>query len=187
MHDPVMNFAEQDKCKRPGDAEARVENGQNAGLPPYEDVLARIWAFALRLSNDEGEAARLVEQAYQRELNDSNASQTSTILLRLYKAIHSAWEHARREGKAPARDTGPKWQPSIAAKGSSLHSKIIAAVGCLPDAERVVILLSAVEGLGNDEIAVILGITLSVVSDRLIRAIRIIGEHAANWQNDRSL
>jgi len=57
MHDPVMNFAEQDKCKRPGDAEARVENGQNAGLPPYEDVLARIWAFALRLSNDEGEAA----------------------------------------------------------------------------------------------------------------------------------
>ena len=69
----------------------------------------------------------------------------------------------------------------------SLHSKIIAAVGCLPDAERVVILLSAVEGLGNDEIAVILGITLSVVSDRLIRAIRIIGEHAANWQNDRSL
>nr|WP_158447201.1 hypothetical protein [Paraburkholderia sp. BL8N3] len=45
MHDPVMNFAEQDKCKRPGDAEARVENGQNAGLPPYEDVLARIWAF----------------------------------------------------------------------------------------------------------------------------------------------
>jgi hypothetical protein len=40
-----MNFAEQDKCKRPGDAEARVENGQNAGLPPYEDVLARIWAF----------------------------------------------------------------------------------------------------------------------------------------------
>ena len=138
-----------------------------------EDVLPRVWGFALRLSNDEGDAARLVEHAYRRTLDDWELGWTAP-LLRLFKAVYWAWEGARHRKFTEQHSTEPKCRGPIAENSLPLHDEIVRAVGCLPDDERVAILLWAVEGLSTEEVAEILHVEPSAVSARLIRAIRTI-------------
>jgi RNA polymerase sigma-70 factor (ECF subfamily) len=138
-----------------------------------EDVLPRVWGFALRLSNDEGEAARFVEDAYRRTLDDWELGSTAP-LLRLFKAVYWAREGAPHRKFTERHPTERKRRTPIAENSSTLHNEIVHAVDCLPDAERVAILLWAVEGLSNEEVAEILHVEPSAVSARLLRAIRTI-------------
>ena len=58
----------------------------------------------------------------------------------------------------------------------ALHRQIIAAVEGLPDAQRAVMLLVAVEGLSYREAAEILDVPMGTVMSRLARARLTIGQ-----------
>lgn len=58
----------------------------------------------------------------------------------------------------------------------TLHSEIVSAVERLPDAQRAVMLLVAVEGLSYLEAAEVLEVPIGTVMSRLARARLMIGE-----------
>jgi RNA polymerase sigma-70 factor (ECF subfamily) len=77
------------------------------------------------------------------------------------------WDDDFLENVADPVDTGPEAQ--------LMHGQVISAVGRLPEAQRVVMLLVAVEGLSYQEAADVLEVPIGTVMSRLSRARQAIG------------
>ena len=61
-----------------------------------------------------------------------------------------------------------------------MNSEIIAAVERLPEAQRIVMLLVAVEGFSYSEAAEVLGVPIGTIMSRLSRGRQTIGEQLGN-------
>jgi RNA polymerase sigma-70 factor (ECF subfamily) len=77
------------------------------------------------------------------------------------------WDDDFLENVADPVDKGPETQ--------LMHSQIISAVERLPEAQRVVMLLVAVEGLSYQEAAEVLEVPIGTVMSRLSRARQAVG------------
>lgn len=149
------------------------------------DMLPRLWAFALRISGDRHDAEDLVQRACVRALERSHQFQPDTSPLSwMFSIVHSTWINELRarsvrkrssmewdddflENVADPVDKGPETQ--------LMHSQIISAVERLPEAQRVVMLLVAVEGLSYQEAAEVLEVPIGTVMSRLSRARQAVG------------
>jgi RNA polymerase sigma-70 factor, ECF subfamily len=149
------------------------------------DMLPRLWAFALRISGDRHDAEDLVQRACVRALERAHQLQPDTDPLSwMFSIVHSTWINELRarsvrkrssmewdddflENVADPVDKGPETQ--------LMHSQIISAVERLPEAQRVVMLLVAVEGLSYQEAAEVLEIPIGTVMSRLSRARQAVG------------
>ena len=157
-----------------------------ADLPSMlPDMLPRLWAFALRISGDRHDAEDLVQRACVRALERAHQLQPDTDPLSwMFSIVHSTWINELRarsvrkrssmewdddflENVADPVDKGPETQ--------LMHSQIISAVERLPEAQRVVMLLIAVEGLSYQEAAEVLEIPIGTVMSRLSRARQAVG------------
>jgi RNA polymerase sigma-70 factor (ECF subfamily) len=149
-------------------------------------LLPRLWRFAMRLTGDRHDAEDLVQRACVRALERRHQLQPGTSTLSwLFSIVHSIWlnevraQQTRRRGSIQwseeladtvADPTGPSPETY------TLHRQIISAVERLPDAQRAVMLLVAVEGLSYREAAQALDVPVGTVMSRLARARQTIGE-----------
>jgi RNA polymerase sigma-70 factor (ECF subfamily) len=149
-------------------------------------LLPRLWRFALRLAGDRHDAEDLVQRACVRALERRQQSQPATSTLSwMFACVHSVWLNELRARQIRSHGS-MQWSEELtetvtAAAASnpemySRHQQITSAVEKLPDAQRTVMLLVAVEGLSHRDAATVLDVSIGTVMSRLARARLTIGE-----------
>jgi RNA polymerase sigma-70 factor, ECF subfamily len=152
-------------------------------LPP---LLPKLWRFALRLTRHREDAQDLVQRSCVRALERQHQWNPQTPALAwLYAILHSIWvnELAARQ----LRLVQPLDEEALEVAGggsndpetSLFYRQVIGAVQALPQAQRVVMLLVAVEGLSYREASDVIGAPIGTVMSRLSRARATIGERFA--------
>ena len=147
-------------------------------------LLPRLWRFAFRLTRNSADAEDLVQRTCVRGLERRAQWQPGTVLLSwLFSIMHSIWlnelraQKRRREGSLSDFDI----EDTAFVENTSdpehrmLCKQIVEAVELLPDAQRTVMLLVAVEGFGYREAAEMLEIPVGTVMSRLARARATVG------------
>ncbi|MFP3555422.1 RNA polymerase sigma factor [Paraburkholderia sp. SIMBA_049] len=158
-------------------------------------MLPRLFAFALRLARDRHDAEDLVQRACIRALEREHQLQPGTAPLSwMFSIIHTAWINelqARnvRERSSVEWDDGQVQnvtdQSMRTPEQFLMNRQIIDAVMRLPEAQRAVMLLVAVEGLSYEEAAQVLNVPIGTVMSRLSRARQAIGAHFAPGRRSR--
>jgi RNA polymerase sigma-70 factor, ECF subfamily len=149
-------------------------------------LLPRLWRFALRLAGDRHDAEDLVQRACIRALERRHQLQPGTATLSwMFSIVHSVWLNEVR-ARQIRNNASLQWTEDLAAtlvdssavdpETNALHQQVIAAVARLPDAQRAVMLLVAVEGLSYREAAEALDVPVGTVMSRLARARLTIGQ-----------
>jgi RNA polymerase sigma-70 factor (ECF subfamily) len=161
------------------------------GLLPA--LLPRLWAFALRLSGDQHDAEDLVQRACVRALERAHQLQPDTSPLSwMFSIVHSTWINEVRARGVRSR-WGMDWDDSLldtvadsnmrTPEENVMNGQIIKAVEQLPETQRAVMLLVAVEGLSYGEAAEVLDVPVGTIMSRLSRARQAVG--ALFDQNDK--
>jgi RNA polymerase sigma-70 factor (ECF subfamily) len=150
-------------------------------------LLPRLWRFALRLAREPHDAQDLVQRTCLRALERRAQWQPGSALLSWLFAIeHSIWLNELRtpqRRRTASLDAQDPWIQARAADATSagnpellLHyAQVVRAVEALPEAQRVVMLLVAVEGMSYREAADILAVPIGTVMSRLARARLAVG------------
>jgi RNA polymerase sigma-70 factor, ECF subfamily len=149
-------------------------------------LLPRLWSFALRLAVDPDDAADLVQRACVRALERRHQLRPgSSTLSWLFSIVHSVWLNEVR-ARQIRRHASIRWTEDLGSIGAAsstpnpevdvFHQQIVAAVERLPNAQRAVMLLVAVEGLSYREAADVLEVPIGTVMSRLARARILIGQ-----------
>jgi RNA polymerase sigma-70 factor (ECF subfamily) len=144
------------------------------------DMLPRLWAFALRISGNRHDAEDLVQRACVRALEREHQLQQDTSPLSwVFSIMHSIWINELRARKVRNRNA-VEWDDQLLEtvpdpSGSNpetevLHREVLRAIERLPEAQRAVILLVAIEGLSYKEAADVLAVPIGTVMSRLSRA-----------------
>lgn len=148
-----------------------------------------MWRFALRLAGDPHDAEDLVQRACVRALERRDQLQAGTSTLKwLLSIVHSVWLNELRARRLRSHGS-MLWSDelvdtvadSVACNPEmyTLQQQVISAVEKLPEAQRTVMLLVAVEGFSYREAATALDIPIGTVMSRLARARLTIGESLA--------
>jgi RNA polymerase sigma-70 factor, ECF subfamily len=179
-----------------------------AGLRPdlLRDLLPRLWAFAWRITGDRLDAEELTQKTCLRARQRVEVTPDGVQpLCRLYAIAYRVWIdelRAQRSSKridssapAPQREDDdahlrqPR-QPRPPRASDSEHdafSQIVAAVDQLPHAQRMAMLLVAVEALSYAEAAHVLGVPVNTVVSRVVRAREAIGrQRTASQERTRA-
>ncbi|CAN7378189.1 sigma-70 family RNA polymerase sigma factor [Trinickia sp. LjRoot230] len=149
-------------------------------------LLPRLWRFGLRLARNKEDAEDLVQRACVRALERRHQLQPGTSALSwTFSIMHSVWLNEVRARQIRSR-ASIEWHDELAEtiaspdganpESSALYAEVLAAVDELPDAQRVVMLLIAGEGLSYQEAADTLGIPIGTIMSRLARARLTIGQ-----------
>jgi RNA polymerase sigma-70 factor (ECF subfamily) len=148
-------------------------------------MLPRLWAFALRLSGDKHDAEDLVQRACLRALERAHQLQPDTSPLSwVFSIVHSTWINELRARSVRSR-SGMEWNDEFLEtvadpdardpESDMMRSQVLKAVEQLPEAQRDVMLLVAVEGFSYKEAADVLDVPIGTVMSRLSRARQAIG------------
>ena len=138
------------------------------------ESLPRIWAFALRLTEQERDAERLVVQACRRfSAGDwsRGASRCLRPLHRFFSIMATVWleeGYAQRHAQLRPLEGNCICEPGIAGERRAtecIHCLLRHAVASLPDAQRVPMLLVLVEGLSYAEAGDVLEISKNEVAE----------------------
>lgn len=156
-------------------------------------LLPRLWRFALRLAGDRHDAEDLLQRTCVRALERREQVQAGTSLLSwMFRVMHTVWLNELRSRQIRSRSSlewSDEMVETIADPSASnpetvsLHREIIAAVNALPDAQRVVMLLVAVEGFSYRDAAEVLDLPIGTVMSRLARARMTVGERFGGRTN----
>jgi RNA polymerase sigma-70 factor, ECF subfamily len=148
-------------------------------------MLPRLWVFSLRLTGNQHDAEDLVQAACARALEREHQLKPGTAPLSwMFSIVQSIWINEVRARKVRQR-SNVDWDdsmlnvadPSATPVDEVLFSReVIAAVERLPEAQRTVVVLVAVEGLSYAEAAQVLDIPVGTIMSRLSRARQSIGE-----------
>jgi RNA polymerase sigma-70 factor, ECF subfamily len=167
-----------------------------ADLPSLlPEMLPRLWAFALRICGDRHDAEDLVQHACVRALERAHQLQPDTAPLSwMFSIVHSTWINKLRARNVRAR-SGKEWNDDFletvadpyahTPEQNAMNNQIVSAVQRLPETQRVVMLLVAVEGLSHKEAAEALGVPIGTVMSRLWRARKTIGAQFGRQQSPK--
>jgi RNA polymerase sigma-70 factor (ECF subfamily) len=159
---------------------AGLRRGDPAALGhAYAKYRARVYGFLLRLSGRRDVADYLLHDTWIKLARAAPALREDTVLLSwLFTVARNEFVSYRRwslldltrlfalGAHGPEVDAGPEAQSESAARVARLERAIVA----LPPASREVLLLVAVEGIDQEEVARILGIKYAALRQRLSRA-----------------
>lgn len=146
--------------------------------------LPRLRRYAWALRNDSG-AEDLVQDCLERALRKHNLWQRGTNirawLFRILYNVHlSTLRHSRRQPQfVPYEDLQAASEDGGRQLARIELNELARAVADLPEEQREVVLLAALEGMRYDEIAAVLGIAIGTVRSRLSRGRATLRESAA--------
>jgi len=157
-------------------------------------MLPRLWSFALRISGNQHDAEDLLQRACLRALERAHQLQPGTAPLSwVFSIIHSTWLNELRARSVRNRN-GMDWDdeiletfvdPTVSTPEQNVMSaQIVEAVQQLPEAQRVVMLLVAVEGLSYKEAAEVLNVPIGTIMSRLSRARQVIGAQFGDREDE---
>jgi RNA polymerase sigma-70 factor, ECF subfamily len=161
-------------------------------LPQY---LSKIWRFALRLTRHQDDAQDLVQRTYLRALERRHQWQSGSSMPNwLYAIMNSIWinelrsAQRRREGNLANSDESIEdfidANPSSNPEHQLFYKQIVRSVDSLPEAQRVVMVLIAIEGLSYREAAEVLDVPIGTIMSRLARARLSIGQQFLNSRSN---
>jgi RNA polymerase sigma-70 factor (ECF subfamily) len=185
------------KAGMPDDPDQLLVERARAGLPDAFPELVRrhtraVYRVALRFSGNPSDAEEILQETFlqfHRSLASFRAeARVSTWLYRI--AVNAALMHLRRQVRHQAErldDHFPRFDErgrlarldidySVAARADrliearELYATALAALASLPEAYRMPFVLRDLEELGTEETAEILGLSVSVVRQRVHRA-----------------
>lgn len=180
-----------------------VLRGDDAAAWPAFDYLVRQYGealvtFAYRLSGDRDLASDIAQDVFvwaweRREL----LTQASSLRAYLYGAVrHRVIDHLRRERRSASwrmavddRAPGmgmPGTDPAVAAESSELDRAITAAMAALPPRTHQIATLRWHDGLTPAEIARVLGLSVSTVSNTLTTAAKVLRHALIQHRADRT-
>jgi RNA polymerase sigma-70 factor (ECF subfamily) len=147
-------------------------------------LLPRLWRFALRLTRDPADAEVLVERSCLQALGQrSQWRPGSAMLTWLFAIMYNAWINELRERQlrhiSSLEADDERAAPMLLAhrddpSQSVLSEEIVDAVQLLPEDQRVVVLLVAVEGLSYGEAAEVLDVPIGMVMSRWSLARKVL-------------
>ena len=160
-------------------------------------LLPRLWRFALRLTRHHDDAQDLVQRSYVRALERRHQWQSGSSLLSwLFAIMHSIWMNElrsaqrRREGNLGSEDDAYEEladpSPGSDPEYQMMFKQVVQSVQSLPEAQRLVMVLVAVEGLSYREAADVLDVPIGTVMSRLARARLTIGEQFIEGSQGKS-
>lgn len=141
-------------------------------------LVPRLRRFALSLTNSQADADDLVQSACERALRNKASFRPGTRMDSwLYRIIQNLWLDNRRRLKTRKEEVDPMdANLSDSGKGASeptarlMLVKVQEAMGDLPDDQRVVLSMIAIEGQSYKDVAEALNIPVGTVMSRLSRA-----------------
>lgn len=160
------------------------------------DMLPRLWRFGLRLTSNKHDAEDLVQRACVRALERRHQLLPGTSALSwVFSIMYSVWLNEVRARQIRGR-ASMDWQDDTAESVADssennpevelMHRQVINAVESLPEAQRAVMLLVAVEGFSYREAADVLDVPIGTVMSRLARARVAIGKIFGIQQESRN-
>ncbi|CAB3770454.1 RNA polymerase sigma factor [Paraburkholderia humisilvae] len=158
-----------------------------AGMLP--DLLPRLWTFACRMTCDRIDAEELTRKTCLRASQRVGPGLHGIRpLCRIYAIAYRIWidewrapnartlrKHAQPPPQVQSTVQPIAFDPTCVAPGQ----RIVAAVDQLPHAQRMAMLLVAVEALSYDEAAHVLGVPVNTVMKRIVRARQTLGRQFA--------
>jgi RNA polymerase sigma-70 factor, ECF subfamily len=156
-------------------------------------LLPRLWRFALRLTRHNADAQDLVQRCYLRALERRHQWQSGTSLVSwLFTIMHSIWMNElrsaqrRREGSLASEESFEDCEDTSRSGDPEYHllcKQVVQAVQALPEAQRVVMILIAVEGLSYREAADAIDVPIGTIMSRLARARSTLGQQFLDGQS----
>jgi len=140
----------------------------------------KLLAFALRLCSDRHDAEDLLQRTCLRALERPHQLRPNTTPLSwMFSIMHTTWINELRARKIRSRCRA-EWNDVLldtvadpvtpTPEQNMITGQIIEAVGRLPEAQRIVMILIAFEGLSYSDAAATLGVPIGTVMSRLSRA-----------------
>jgi RNA polymerase sigma-70 factor, ECF subfamily len=166
----------------------------------------RVYAIALHLLRDAGEAEEVVQETFLAALEKlgtfrGDAAFTTWLHRVTANAALMRLRRRRRSPETPAEQPAEELLPRFDATGRidatpyhdwskradeqlsdrQIREAVERAVQNLPEDYRIVFLLRDVDGLGGEEMAALLGITVAAVKSRLHRARLVLRERLGHY------
>jgi RNA polymerase sigma-70 factor (ECF subfamily) len=139
----------------------------------YRDHHRRVWAFASRWERDERRAEELLQDVFVQvwralpDFRGESALSTWIHSIAVRTAMDRARHDRRREGRERAAGADrPAAAEPVAAEAVDLER----AIAALPDGQRRMFILHAIEGYRCREIADRMGVTTGTVQSQVFRA-----------------
>jgi len=140
----------------------------------------KLWTFALRLCSDRHDAEDLLQRTCLRALERPHQLRPNTTPLSwMFSIMHTTWINELRARKIRSR-CRVEWNDVLldtvadavtpTPEQNMITGQIIEAVGRLSEAQRIVMILIAFEGLSYNDAAETLGVPIGTVMSRLSRA-----------------
>jgi RNA polymerase sigma-70 factor (ECF subfamily) len=141
-------------------------------------LVPRLRRFAYSLTNSQPDADDLVQAACERALRNQESFRVGTRMDSwLYRIIQNLWLDDRRRGTVRGVAVDPE-EAGLSDAGRSARlpedrlmlGQVRAAMETLPEAQRTVLSLVAIEGLSYREAAEVLDVPVGTIMSRLSRA-----------------
>lgn len=178
-----------------------VRRAQDGYVDAYEELVRRhaamAYRVALRLLDDHHDAEDVAQEAlttgWQRLAGFRGQSSFSTWMYRI--VTRTALNRMRSGHPADSLDllaaadhpVDPvAIDPARTAERRATSGALTEAIGALPPAQRIVVVLHHLEGLSYDEVARIVGSTEPAVRGHLYRARRTLAVVLSSWGGERS-
>jgi len=163
-----------------------VVSGRQQVEAGLEDMLERLWRFALTQSGDRAIAEDLVQATCTRALERADQFAPGTHLDRwLFSILASIWRNmarsmAVRRGEGLVEIADAHLEAPLADEETRLHLRqVLSEIAALPEGQRSVVLLVCVEGLSYAEAAATLDVPIGTVMSRLATARKTLGKSLA--------
>ncbi len=157
------------------------------------ELVPRVYRFALRLTNDEHQAEDLTQETLLKALKKKeHLREPAAMRVWLFRIAANLWNDRLRQQRRRPSTNGQqltltdKRQPSPDSSMSQrddLH-RALDELNALPDRQRQVLYLSAVEGLSLTEIADVLGLQNGAVRTNLSHARKRMRERLPDLADD---
>jgi RNA polymerase sigma-70 factor (ECF subfamily) len=141
-------------------------------------LVPRLRRFALGLCGSRADADDLVQAACERALKNEDAFIAGTRMDSwMYRIVQNLWLDTRRRGKVRGTAVDPVdaglhdgGKGARTAEDRLMLARVFGELDRLPEGQRAVLTLVAIEGLSYREVAEVLEIPVGTVTSRLVRA-----------------
>ncbi len=141
-------------------------------------LVPRLRRFALSLTNNQADADDLVQSACERALRNVDAFRAGTRMDSwMYRIIQNLWLDNRRRLKTRKEEIDPmgahvtdEGKAASAPLARLMLDQVREAMAALPDDQRIVLSLIAIEGRSYKEASDMLDVPIGTVMSRLSRA-----------------